>query len=67
MTMVVVRLSRTADRKKASQQRIHSSVDSFLALMREVISSNPSWASTSSTIVIAPIRKKRIPAISPVR
>ena len=58
ITMVVVRLSSTADRKNVNQLTIQSSWTLFLALIRSVISEKPSWASTSSTIVIAPIRKK---------
>ena len=63
MTMVVVRLSKIALRKKVVKPTIHIRVERSVVLMREVMTSNPSCASTTSTIVMAPIRKKTICAV----
>ena len=64
ITMVVVRLSNTEDRKKATIQTTQRRAIGFLVLIRSVMNLNPWCASTNSTIVIAPIKKKRICAIS---
>src|SRR5688572_8891520 len=45
ITMVVVRLSRTAERKKATQHTIHKRVLGFLVLIKLVINLKPSWLS----------------------
>ena len=65
ITMVVVRLSSTAERKKVMKPISHSSVTRLWVRMRSVITLKPSWASISSTMVMAPSRKNRISAISP--
>jgi len=62
--MVVVRLSSTELRKKVTNPISHIRVDSLVVLMREVITSKPLWASTTSTIVMAPIRKNTIWAVA---
>ena len=43
---------------------IQSRLVSLVALMREVMTSKPPWESTTSTIVIAQIRKNTIAAVS---
>ena len=63
MTIVVVRLSRAALRKKVTKPTSHIRVTCFLVRMTDVITSKPLWASITSTIVIAPIRKKTIWAV----
>ena len=63
MTMVVVKLSNTALMKKVTAPTNHIKVDRRLVRMRWVITSNPLCASTTSTMVIAPIRKKMICAV----
>ena len=60
ITMVVVRLSRTALRKKVTRPTCQLSVVSRLVRICEVMISKPLWASITSTITIAPIRKKMI-------
>src|SRR5512133_175098 len=65
MTMVVVRLSRTAERKKMIIDIIHKSLCLLVKLITFVITSKPLCALISSTIVIAPRRKNRIPAFAP--
>ena len=61
--MVVVRLSRIALRKNVTKPIIHISVTCFLVRISEVMTSKPLWASITSTIVMAPIRKKTIWAV----
>ncbi|MGY3459863.1 hypothetical protein ACVWW5_005313 [Bradyrhizobium sp. LM3.4] len=63
MTMVVVRLSRIALRKKVTKPISHIRRIWLVVLMREVMTSKPSWASMTSTMVIAPIRKNTICAV----
>ena len=65
MTMVVVRLSNTADMKKVMMDNIHRSSFFFLVVILSVMMENPLCASMSSTIVIAPIRKNNVDATSP--
>ena len=65
ITMEVVRLSKTADMKKARMEMTHSSFTLLVVEILSVIMRKPPSVSMSSTIVIAPIRKKRISAISP--
>src|SRR6478735_3351069 len=60
ITIVVVRLSSTDDKKNVTQQMIHNNVLGFLVLIRSVMKRNPWCASTNSTMVMAPIRKNRI-------
>src|SRR4030067_2138070 len=43
---------------------IQSKLVSLVALMREVMTSNPPWESVTSTMVMAQIRKKTIAAVS---
>ena len=61
--MVVVMLSRIELRKKLTKPTSHISEESLVVLMREVIASKPLWASTTSTIVMAAIRKNTIWAV----
>ncbi len=61
--MVVVRLSSMALRKNVTSPTSHINVDNLVVLMRVVMTSKPLCASTTSTIVIAPIRKKTIWAV----
>ena len=61
--MVVVRLSSTALRKKVTKPTSHISVTCLLVRISEVMTSKPLWASITSTMVMAPIRKKMICAV----
>ena len=63
ITMVVVRLSKMALRKNVTKPTNHIRLESFVVLMREVMTSKPLCASTTSTIAIAPIRKNTICAV----
>ncbi len=63
MTMVVVRLSKMALKKKLTPATTHSKVANLVVLMREVTTSKPLWASTTSTMVMAPIKKNTICAV----
>lgn len=63
ITMVVVRLSRIELRKNVTKPMIHIRVVCFVVRMIEVMTSKPLWASITSTIVMAPIRKKTICAV----
>ena len=65
ITMAVVMLSRAALRKKVMMLSTHIKVTLFVPVILSVITRKPSWASMSSTIVMAPIRKKRMLAMSP--
>ena len=60
MTIAVVKLSKMALRKKVTKPTNHINVDSFFVRMRRVMTSKPLWASTTSTMVIAPIKKNTI-------
>ena len=64
ITIVVVMLSSAALRKKVMVPTTQMSIDFRWPVMWSVITRNPSCASTSSTIVMAPMRKKRMLAIS---
>src|SRR5688572_12255947 len=44
ITIVVVRLSRMAERKNASQQMIHNNIVGFLVVILSVIKRKPWWA-----------------------
>jgi hypothetical protein len=66
MTIVVVRLSSTAERKKVINPTIQSKVLLLSDFILVEMMAKPSWASINSTIVIVPIRKNKIPAISPI-
>ena len=63
MTMAVVILSRMALRKKVTTPTSQIREESFDVLMRRVMTSKPLWASTTSTMVMAPTRKKTICAV----
>mmetsp|Transcript_9158 Transcript_9158/g.20825 ORF Transcript_9158/g.20825 Transcript_9158/m.20825 type:complete len:283 (+) Transcript_9158:1582-2430(+) len=65
MTMVDVRLSRMALMKKVMVPMKYSSSLLVLALMDFVMRLNPWCASTISTMVIAPMRKKSTSDVSP--
>ena len=65
ITILVVRLSRIAERKKvriAIRQRSARFDLVFITLRTQL---NPPFWSTISTMVIAPIRKKSVVAVSP--
>jgi len=64
MTMATVMLASTADSAKVTAVMSTVSVASDRVFRREVITANPSCASTTSTTVITPIRKKAIWAVS---
>ena len=62
--IVVVRLSMIADKKNAIRPIIHSSFTLLLVRIIRLIISKPRCISITSTMVIAPIKKKRISAVS---
>jgi len=64
ITMVVVRLSRIALSTKVTIAISNMRLDSLVVLMREVITSKPLCASTTSTMAMAPIRKNTICAVA---
>ena len=64
MTMEVVKLSNNAEKKNVKTQTIQSILTLLRVVIRSVMTLNPSCASTNSTMVIAPIKKNRIDAIS---
>ena len=66
ITIVAVKLSNTALKKKVMRLIIQSKETSLVVLMREVITSKPLWASITSTMVIAPIKKKTISAVDAI-
>src|SRR6266404_8844884 len=63
ITIVVVKLSSTALRKKVRKPTSHIKVTCLLVRISEAITSKPLWASITSTIVMAPIRKNTIWAV----
>ena len=65
ITMLVVRLSRMADRKKVMKATLHSSLRLERVLMVSRTKLKPPFESTISTMVIAPIRKNSVPPASP--
>ena len=64
--MVVVRLSKTADKKKAISEVIQRSAFLSFVFTNEVMGENPLCRSTNSTMVIAPNRKNKISAVLPI-
>ena len=64
ITMEVVKLSKTAEKKKVNILNIQSNLTRFVVVILSVMTAKPSCASMSSTIVIAPNKKKSISAIS---
>ena len=64
ITIDVVRLSSTAEKKNVNRLRIHINFTLLEVLMRSVMTLNPSCASTNSTMVMAPNRKKRMELMS---
>ena len=62
--MVVVRLSIIEERKKAIMPIIQSNFTLLLVRITRLMISNPRCISMISTMVIAPIKKKRISAVS---
>ena len=64
MTMEVVRLSKTAEKKNVRMLKIQINRTLLSVLIRSVITEKPSCASTSSTMVMAPNKKKRIDEMS---
>ena len=65
MMMVVVMLSSAADMKKVMSDKSHSNLRLSRVVMWSVMTLNPPCESIRSTIVMAPIRKKRISLVSP--
>ena len=64
ITIEVVKLSRAAEKKKVKTLIIHSNLTFLVVVILSVIIAKPSWASTNSTMVIAPKRKNKILEIS---
>mmetsp|Transcript_2130 Transcript_2130/g.7577 ORF Transcript_2130/g.7577 Transcript_2130/m.7577 type:complete len:399 (-) Transcript_2130:514-1710(-) len=64
ITMVDVRLSSTADKQKVRMPTNHTRVVMSSVSMASVMILKPWWASTTSTMVIAPKRKKMMPETS---
>ena len=64
ITIAVVRLSKTAEKKNVITLKIQIKYTFLFVVILSVIIEKPWWASTNSTIVIAPSKKKRISAIS---
>ena len=64
ITIDVVKLSNKAEKKNVRTHTIQSIFTLLRVWIRSVMTRNPSWASTSSTMVIAPIKKKRMELIS---
>ena len=62
ITMVEVKLSNTADKKKVIPHNNHNNLDLLRVLIAEVMIVNPSCASINSTMVMAANKKNRIPA-----
>ena len=65
MIIVVVILSKTADMKKAIPAKSHSNVSFLRVVIPFVMILKPACESTSSTIVIAPMRKTRVSQVLP--
>ena len=65
ITMLVVRLSRMAERKKVSKAMRHSSVRLLLLFITPRTQLNPPFWSTISTMVMAPMRKNSVVEVSP--
>ena len=65
ITMLVVRLSRMADRKKVIKAMRHNSPRLLCVCMESRTKLNPPLVSTTSTMVIAPMRKNSVSAVSP--
>ena len=63
--MVVVRLSRMADKQNASTPNIHNSSTLDVALIWSVMTRKPPQRSTTSTMVMAPSRKNTVSPVSP--
>ena len=62
--MDVVRLSSRAEKKNDTKPRIQNNFTLLVVFILSVTTLNPPWMSIISTIVIAPIKKKRILDIS---
>jgi hypothetical protein len=65
ITMLVVRLSRMADRKKVMNAMRHNSARLLRVFITERTQLNPPFWSTISTMVMAPMRKKRVVDVLP--
>ena len=65
ITMLVVRLSRMAERMNVMKAMRHSSVRLLLVFITPRTQLNPPFWSTISTMVMAPMRKKRVVEVSP--
>ena len=63
ITIAVVRLSKMALRKKVTKPTSHIKLDKRVVRMRSVMTAKPLCASTTSTMVIAPMRKNTICAV----
>ena len=64
ITIEVVKLSRTAEKKKEITHKIHINGTFLLVVILSVIIEKPWWLSTNSTIVIAAKRKNKISPMS---
>ena len=65
ITMLVVRLSSMAERKNVMKAIRHSSVRLLLVFIMPLTKLKPPFWSTSSTIVMAPMRKNRVVDVLP--
>ena len=65
ITILVVRLSKMAERKKVIKAILHISLRLERVFRASRTKLKPPFESTISTIVIAPIRKNSVPAASP--
>src|SRR6185437_11338032 len=65
ITIAVVKLSRSADRKKVRKAIINKSFGLLVVVILDVRILKPPCESINSTMVIAPIRKNRIEDMSP--
>ena len=65
ITMAVVMLSRMAERKNVMKAMRHSRARLLLEAMMPLTKLNPPFWSTTSTMVIAPIRKNSVVAVLP--
>ena len=65
ITIDVVRLSSIADKKKVIKQIIHNSFRLLVVVILWVTILKPLWVAISSTMVMAPSRKKIISAMLP--
>ena len=65
MTILVVKLSKMADRKKVMNAMRHNSPRLFFVFITSLTKLKPPFWSTISTIVIAPIKKNKVVEVLP--